>query len=154
MIKKIIFYLSLIAILPLFTNCTGTSKASEEKSEAAKSFDKSEERGTVSLYRTGRAVGAAGSTQVKVNGQDAGGTGPSTFFKWDLKPGTYTFSAFTAESSKVVEIDVKAGEQYSIRLDDRMGLSSGRVTLKIVDDSKGKAEVKKCKLLVSAYTPE
>jgi len=53
MIKKIIFYLSLIAILPLFTNCTGTSKASEEKSEAAKSFDKSEERGTVYLYRTG-----------------------------------------------------------------------------------------------------
>ncbi len=35
-----------------------------------------------------------------------------------------------------------------------MGISSGRVTLKEVSDSKGKSEVKGCKLLVSSYIPE
>ena len=152
--RQSIFYFSLLSLFLFFTSCAGTSKADAEKSDAAKSFTSTEGKGTVYLYRTGRAVGAAGSTQVRVNGQVAGGTGPSTFFKWDLKPGTYTFSASTDESSAVVEIDVKAGEQYFIRLDDRMGLSSGRVTLKKVSDDKGKKEVKSCKLLVSVYVPE
>ena len=89
-----------------------------------------------------------------MNGIEAGGTGPSTFFKWDLKPGTYTFAASTPESSKIVQLDVKAGEQYFIRLDDRMGVNTGRVTLKEVSDSKGKAEIKNCKLLVSSYIPK
>ena len=154
MARHSIFYFSLLAIFLFFTSCASTSKADAEKSDAAKSFTSAEGKGTVYLYRTGRAVGAAGSTQVRVNGQTAGGTGPSTFFKWDLKPGTYTFSASTAESSAVVEINAKAGEQYFIRLDDRMGIANGRVTLKKVSDDKGKKEVKSCKLLVSAYVPE
>ena len=153
MIRKLTVLLC-IASLGFLVNCAGTSKASTEKSDAAKSFEASDGKGAVYLYRTGRMVGAGVATQVKVNGMDAGGMGPNTFFKWDLKPGTYTFSAFTAESSKVVQLDVKAGEQYFIRLDDRMGISSGRVTLKTVSDSKGKSEIKKGKLLVSAYVPE
>jgi Protein of unknown function (DUF2846) len=155
MIKKIFFYVLFIALIPFLTNCAGTSKASAEQSEAAKSFNKSEDKGTVYVYRTGRMVGAATQSQIKVNGHDAGGTGPSTFLKWDLKPGIYTIAASTNESSKVVQLDVKAGEQYFLRLDDRMGLTSGgRVTLKEVSKEKGKAEVKKCKLLVSSYIPE
>jgi len=138
----------------LLVDCASVSKASSEKSEEAKSFEAPADRGTVYLYRTGRAVGAAGQLKVKVNGQDAGGTGPGSFFKWDLKPGEYTFSSSTAESSATQQINVKAGEVYYIRQDARMGLSDGRVTMKKVDDKKGMSEVKGCKLLVSAYIPE
>ena len=85
---------------------------------------------------------------------DAGGTGPGTFFRWDLTPGTYTFLSSTGESSAVVQLDVKAGKVYYLRQDMRMGLDAGRVTLKEVDSKQGMKEVKNCKLLVSAYTPE
>lgn len=147
-------FLLVISILILSYGCASTSKAPGEKSEKAKSFEAPENKGSVFLYRTGRAVGAAGQLSVKVNGKDAGGTGPGTFFRWDLSPGTYTFLSSTEESSAVVQLEVKSGEVYFIRQDARMGVSNGRVTMKEVDSSKGINEVKSCKLLVSSYIPD
>lgn len=149
--RKIILSLSVILLAFLLTNCASTSKSSSEKDQAAKEFASLNNKGTVYLYRTGRAVGAAMQTQIKINGLDAGGTGPGTFFKWDLEPGTYVFSCTTPESSAAVEVDVKVNELYFLRQDNRLGLAEGRVTLKEVDDAKGKEEVKGCKLLVSTF---
>lgn len=139
-----------ISIMTMIS-CASTSKASEEKSTAAKYFEKHPEKGVVYLYRTGRAVGAAVSTQIKVNGLDAGGTGPGTFLRWELTPDIYTFSCFSTESSAVVEIDVKANEHYFLRQDERIGIAGGRVTLVEQDESTGMGAVNKCKLLVSSY---
>lgn len=142
--------LALMAII-MINSCASTSKASADHSEDAKKFEKHPEKGVVYLYRPGRAVGAAASSQIKINGIDAGGTGPGTFFRWELTPGTYAFSAFTTESSAVVEVDVEANELYFIRQDERLGLSSGRVTIVLQDEKTGKSGVEGCKLLVSAY---
>jgi len=153
-LKKILWLIPLVVLTYFATSCASTSKASESKSNEAKTFNTNKEKGTVYLYRTGRAVGAAGQLQVKVNSTDAGGTGPGTFFKWDLKPGTYTFSSSTGESSAVVQLDVKAGDVYYLRQDARVGVSSGRVTIKEVDSTKGQKEVNNCKLLISSYVPD
>lgn len=147
-------YLVLIALSLFVYGCASTSKAPSDQSDKAKSFTAPDDKGTVYMYRTGRAVGATGQLNVKVNGVDAGGTGPGTFFKWDLTPGAYTFFSSTAEASAVVQIDVKAGEVYYIRQDSRLGLNTNRVTLKEVSDQKGKSEVAGLKLLVSSYIPE
>ena len=135
-------------------SCASTSKAPESKSNEAKEYTAPADRGSVFLYRTGRAVGAAGQLNVKINSTDAGGTGPGTFFRWDLKPGTYTFSSSTGESSAVVQIDVKAGQVYYIRQDARLGIDKGRVSMKEVDSRKGQKEIEKCKLLISSYVPD
>ena len=135
-------------------SCANVSTAPEEQSAVAKEFQAPEGKGTVFLYRTGRAVGATGQLSVQVNGKYAGGTGPGTFFKWDLKPGTYTFLSSTAESSATVQIEVEAGQVYFIRQDARIGINAGRVTMKQVDSRQGMREVKSCKLLVSAYLPD
>jgi hypothetical protein len=74
----------------------------------------------VYLYRTGKAVGAAGTIEVKVNGQAAGGTGPSTFFRWELKPGTYTFYSITGEASATVALQVEVGKVYFIEQSARI----------------------------------
>ena len=153
-LKKILWLIPLVVLTYFATSCASTSKASESKSNEAKTFNTNKEKGTVYLYRTGRAVGAAGQLQVKVNSTDAGGTGPGTFFKWDLKPGTYTFSSSTGESSAVVQLDVKAGDVYYLRQDARGGVSSGRGTIKEVDSKKGQKEVNNCKLLISSYVPD
>lgn len=148
-----LFFLLIFSISLFAFGCASTSKAPSEKSQEAKSFQAPDDRGTVFVYRTGRAVGAAGQLQVKVNSTDAGGTGPGTFFRWDLQPGTYTFSSSTGESSAVVQLDVKAGEVYFIRQDARLGIDKGRVSMKEVDAKKGQKEVQGCKLLVSSYVP-
>lgn len=153
--KFILLRLIPISMVILFlTACASTSKAPVTMSNDAKSFEAPADRGTVYLYRTGRVVGAAGQLSVKVNGIDAGGTGPGTFFRWDLKPGTYTFLSSTGEASAIVQLEVKTGEVYYLRQDARMGIDTGRVTLKEVADSKGRKEVEGCKLLVSSYIPE
>lgn len=153
-LKKFLWLIPIVVLMYFATSCASTSKAPESKSNEAKSFEAPEGKGTVFLYRTGRAVGAAGQLYVKVNSTDAGGTGPGTFFRWDLTPATYTFSSSTGESSAVVQLDVKAGEVYYLRQDARLGVGSGRVTIKEVDSNKGQNEVKNCKLLVSSYVPD
>ena len=153
MIRIFKFSIAIISII-LIAGCASVSKAPDELSQDAKSFNVPEGKGSVYLYRTGRVVGAGGQLSVKVNGKEAGGTGPGSFFKWDLKPGVYTFASSTAESSAVVQVDVKAGEMYFIRQDARLGIDNGRVTMKEVDQHKGKRELADCKLLISAYVPE
>ena len=145
--------LMLIVVTVLISSCASTSKAGDEKDAAAKEFSVPDDKGVVYFYRLNRAVGAAVATQIKINGLDAGGTGPGTYFRWELKPGTYVFTASSTESSAAVELDVKAGDMYFIRQDERLGLSSGRVTIKEVKEKEGKEAVNSCKLLVSSYVP-
>jgi hypothetical protein len=146
--------LVLIASSTILGGCASSSTVSVEESEAAKSFEAPEDRGVVFLYRTGRALGAANAIEVQVNGQAAGGTGPGTFFRWDLKPGTHSFYSRTGESSATVAIDVEAGQVYFIQQDARLGLEQGRVTLREVDAATGQDAIKSMKMLVSAYVPE
>ena len=152
--KRFLQLLPMLLLTLVLGSCASTSKAPESKSNEAKSFTTPADKGTVYLYRTGRAVGAAGQLMVKINSIDAGGTGPGTFFKWDLKPGTYAFSSSTGESSAVVQIDVKVGQVVFIRQDAKLGIDKGRVTMKEVDANKGQNEVANCKLLVSSYIAE
>ncbi len=141
-------------IAPVVTNCASVSKAPSEHSDAAKTFEPPADRGVVYLYRKGRAVGAALSTQIKINGQDAGGTGPGTFFRWELRPGAYTFLASTSESSATVQVRVEAGKLFFIEQREKLGLQQGRVSLNVKDEQTGKSDVSGLSLLVSAYVPD
>lgn len=108
----------------MLADCASTSKAPDSKSKTAKEFQTLSDKG-VGFFRPDRAVGAALQTQIKINGLDAGGTGPGTFFKWDLEPGTQVFSCNTSESSAVVELIVKADALYFLRQCNRIGLLMG-----------------------------
>ena len=146
--------LSVLFFVVALAGCAKTSKAPAEVSDAAKSFEAPADRGLVFLYRTGKAVGAGNAIEVKVNGVTAGGTGPSTFFRWELKPGPYTFHSSTKEASATVSLEVKAGKTYFIEQNARLGFDSGRVNMKEVDEEKGMSMVRTMELLVSAYVPD
>ena len=139
-------FLSILGLAVVLSNCASTS--------AAKQFNIPADKGVVYLYRPGRAVGAAVSSQIKVNGLNAGGTGPGTFFRWELKPGKYVFSASSTESSAAAELDVKSGKQYFLMQSEHIGINSGRVSIKEVDETTGMKAVKGSKLLTSSYVPE
>lgn len=154
MMKKVVLIFSVL-ILMLVTGCARVSKAPESSSDEAKQFVVPEGKGVVYLYRTGKMVGAALQYLVKVNGVDAGGTGPGTFFRWELNPGVYTFFSSTTESSSTVQVNVEAGKMYFLKQTPRLGLvQGGRIDLVETDEKTGKKDVAGLKLLVSAYIPE
>ena len=143
---------SLFLLIPLLFGFTLVFHQSVEKEISTTDTIQAPEKGTVYLYRVGRAMGAVIKTQIKINGRDAGGIGNNSYFEWELKPGVYTFSCYTKESNPIVEIDVKPGEKYYLRQDKRVGLTNeGRVTLKQVDETKGVKEMKKAKKNISSY---
>ena len=142
----------LLQVAILF-GCANVSTAPPESDAAAKSFDPAEGKGVVYLYRPGRAIGAAMQMQVTVNGDTAGGTGPGTYFRFDLRPGFYTFMSSSPESSATTQVQVEAGWMYFIEQQTQIGLQSARVTMRQVDTATGMAGVRAARLLVSGYQP-
>ena len=155
MTKSLLFCVFLILGSIFLFSCASVPKASESADLEAKNFTPLTDKGSVFLYRTGRALGAALQYQVKVNGIDAGGTGPGTYFRWDLKPGNYSISSSTTESSATVQVKVETGKLYFYEQYNKLGLTQGgRIFINEVDEETGKAVVTGLKLLVSAYIPE
>lgn len=152
--KYLVFAAGLFLVLT-GSGCASTSKASTEQADRAKEFSIPDDKGVLYVYRAGRLYAAALQYQVKINGKDAGGSGPGTFFRWELKPGTYTIASMTSESSAVVELDVEAGKDYYVEQINRVGLAQGgRIQLKEVDAKRARSEIKEYKMLVSSYMPE
>ena len=88
-----------VFLAALALGCANVSTAPAEADIAAKNFEPLEGQGVVYLYRPARAMGAAIQMQVTVNGDTAGGTGPGTYFRFDLPPGLHTFMSSSPESS-------------------------------------------------------
>ena len=152
-VLKNAFMISL-ALISMY-GCAKVSKAPESSSEEAKLFNTPENKGVVYLYRTGRALGAALQYMVKINGIDAGGTGPGSFFRWELRPATYAISSSTNESSATVQVNVEPGKLYFLKQTARLGLTQGgRISIEEVTEETGKKEVTGLKLLISSYIPE
>jgi len=105
---KIGLIVSLILFISLFFGFTLVSNANIIKGNSTNDTIQIPQKGTVYLYRTGRAVGLVIKSQVKINGLDVGGLGNNSYFEWELDPGVYTFTSYTKESSPVIQIDVKA----------------------------------------------
>jgi len=136
----------------LLTDCASTSKSSTENDAAAKTFATSETKGIVYLYRPGAGFSSAIQTPIKINGADAGGTGPGTYFKWELEPGKYTVSCASTGSSAVVELDVQPGKLYFVKQDYKFDVILGsKVTMQQTSEATGKKAVKKNKLIISTY---
>jgi len=87
---------------------------------------------------------------VKINGSDAGGTGPGSFFRWELKPATYTIASSTTESSATAQVNVEAGKQYFFKQTARMGLTQGgRISVEEVTEETGKKAITDYKIMIS-----
>ena len=140
--------------LPFVVQCATGSRSSHTESEESKAFAVPEGKGVVYVYRTGKFAGSGLLLEVSVNGVKAGGAGAGTHFRWELKPGSYTFSSQTVGSSAVIPIQVEAGKLYFIEMNSKMGVVIRRTSMKRVSEATGKRAVQSSKLLVSAYVPE
>jgi Protein of unknown function (DUF2846) len=136
----------------LNSGCASGSKATVEKDTQAKTFIPNETKGTVYMYRPGKAFAGGMLAPIKVNGADAGGMGPGSYFKWELDKGTYTFSTMMEGSSAVAELNVEAGQLYFLKMDYNINLVFGaRAKMDKIEGTEGMKEVEKSKLLISTY---
>ena len=137
--------LSLAAILAAtISGCASVPMAPADADKAAKQFATSPGQGNVYVYRN-ESMGSAIKMGIYVNEKPIGQTAAKTYLLIPLNPGVHKIRGH-AENDSFVDLDVKAGQNYFIWQEVKMGGMSARNKLQIVDDATGKKGVGQCKL--------
>ena len=141
--------------LLMVMGCAKSVKVPETSGYDARQFAAPEGKGVVYLYRSSKALMPEQQFIIRINGRDAGKCGPGAYFKWELKPGTYTITSSSTESTATVRIEVGTGRLYFYKQVVRMGLAKGgRIFIEEMDMAEAKKEISGLKRLANAYIPE
>ena len=142
--------------LIIFTSgCTKSAKVPVTTGNETMQFTAPEGKGAVYLYRSSKALLPEQQFKIRINGRDAGKCGPGAYFKLELKPGTYTITSSSTESTATVRIEVETGRLYFYKQVVRMGLAKGgRIFIEEVDMVEAKKEISGLKQLANAYSPD
>ncbi len=134
----------------LLQGCASAPMASAEKDTAAKSFDVPSNKSNLYVYRN-ENFGAALSMDVYINNQLIGQTAAKTYFKLELDPGKYQVKS-KAENESILDVILRAGENFYIWQEVKMGIITGRTKLSNVDVNTGKSGVLESKLIASSVS--
>lgn len=141
--KKIAVVFS-FALMFFAYGCTSVPMATAEQDAEAKKFLSVANKASIYLYRN-ETFGGAIAMPVSLDGKTMGRTGPETFFKWEVEPGTHEVVSHT-ENIQKLKVDTKPGEIYYVWQEVKMGLFAADSKLHLVDEAKGQAGVKECGL--------
>ncbi len=126
---------SLIALLPLLFLPVVTS--AQEPARA------SGEKVRVNVYRYKQFVGKGLRPSIYCDGKDVARLQSGRYVALELPPGTHTFRSNDKQSQ--VELDLKAGQQYYLRIDLAAGFWKGHGRLTLVQAEQGAGELKQMK---------
>ena len=135
--KKILI-LSISAILML-SGCASGPKYTELKSSLPEIANK-EEHGRIFFYRTKSPVGAAVTSNIKVNDEVVGVSKTGGFFFVDQKAGNIEVSTKT-EAEKNLNFTLEAGQTRYVRTKVSMGALVGRIIPELVDNETAEKEI-------------
>jgi hypothetical protein len=129
----------------LVTGCASVPMAAPEADSAAKAFATDPAKANVYIYRN-ESMGGAVTMKVLLDDQPVGATAAQTYIYRQVDPGTHVITS-KAENDATLSLDAVAGQNYFVWQEVKMGLLSARSKLQLVDEAKGKAGVKECKLV-------
>jgi hypothetical protein len=138
----------LLAGAALVTGCASVPTASIERDMQTKTFAVKPDKANIYLYRN-ESIGAAVKMDVELNGKAVGQTAAKTYFMLEVAPGKHTLVS-KAENDAVLDVPTKAGKNYFVWQEVKMGLLYARNKLMLVDETTGKAGVAECKLIEAA----
>ena len=146
--------LSIAALAFLVTGCaTMAPPATPEMDAHAKLFIVAQGKANIYLYRNENL--SADAMRISVNGKEVGATGRSTYFLWEVDPGTYDIGADTANTS-TAHIVAEPGKSYyvwqQVKVDRRffpLGIVIAGSDLHVVGDETGRWGVSECTRLES-----
>jgi hypothetical protein len=126
-------------------NVMPNTKPDTTKPEISKSEPSSGARATLYVYRHRRYEGGALKPSVYVDDRELARMGNGNYFVARLNPGPHTIRS--NDKSSGVEVKMKPGEEYYIRVDIQEGLWKGHGRLTLVLPEQGSYEVKQTKPL-------
>ena len=136
-----------IVLLAAFTGCASVPMASTDADKSAKQFVTNPSKANVYIYRN-EGMGSAIKMGIYVDNKPIGQTAAKTYLKLTLDPGTHTIRGH-AENLSDIDLDAKAGQNYFIWQEVKMGIGSARNKLQVVDAKTGTKGVNECKLTAS-----
>lgn len=142
MIRSILVAASLVGV-GLMSGCASVPMAPQSADSAAKAFKADSAKANIYIYRN-ETFGAALKMPVTLDGASIGQTAANTYIFQQVAPGSHTI---TSQGKDSLSIDAKAGNNYFVWQEVKMGLVSGGSKLHLVDEAKGKAGVAECKLI-------
>ena len=143
-LKQCSFYLFLASLLILH-GCASAPMASDKEDQRAKQFQPAKGKASIYVYRN-ETMGAALSKSVTINGRMAGTTAADTYFWFHVKPGTYKIVSDN-NLDNTISVKAKAGKNYFVWQEMKMGLFVGGTKLSLVDEKRGRNGVLECKLI-------
>lgn len=127
------------------TGCASVPMASPEADLAAKAYVTDPTKANIYIYRN-ESMGAAIKMPVLLDNVSVGDTAAKTYIMRSVTPGTHVITSKT-EIDATISVDAKAGTNYFVWQEVKMGAFAARSQLHLVDEAKGKAGVAECKLI-------
>lgn len=140
------------ALIILLTGCASAPAKSSSHDANAKLFLPPANRALIFIYRNANE-GIRGTilpmlVTVSVNGFTLGQTADKTYFRLNVKPGTYTITSL-AENVARLNLTVEAGKIYYVQQEVSAWSLSPKISLQQVDENKGHAGVFESKIIAS-----
>ena len=142
--KQYLFYLFVASLLVL-QGCASVPMAGSQEDQRAKHFKPASGKAGIYVYRN-ETMGAALKKSVTINGRMAGATAADTYFWFEVKPGTYKIVSDN-NLDNTITVQARAGKNYFIWQEMKMGLLVGGTKLSVVDEQTGRNAVLTCKLV-------
>ena len=127
------------------SGCASVPMASPEADAAAKTYKVDPTKANLYIYRN-ENFGAAIKMPVLVDNVLVGDTAAKTYIFKQIDPGPHVITSKT-ENDATLNVDTKAGENYFVWQEVKMGAFAARSKLHVVDEATGKAGVAECKLV-------
>ncbi len=128
--------------------CAAVSYAPDAADQKGKAFAPLPDKALIYVYRRG-SIGFILVSHVLLDGALAGSNGIKTYLVLEVEPGRHVVSSSTLESALMVELEVAAGHLYFIEQRIYGGWFTRRISLEQKMEDEGKAEVRKCKRLLT-----
>jgi hypothetical protein len=144
MLRSMVVAASLMGAL-LVAGCASVPMAAPDADAAAKAFKTDASMANVYIYRN-ENMGAAVKMPVLLDNMSVGDTVANSYIMRPVTPGKHVVTSKT-ENDSTLSLDAKAGTNYFIWQEVKMGAFAARSELHLVDEAKGKAGVLECKLV-------
>jgi hypothetical protein len=135
-----------IAVCSLWvTGCASVPMASPESDAAAKTFKTDSSKANIYVYRD-ENYGAAIKMPVLIDNVSVGDTAAMTYIYRQVDPGTHVITSKT-ENDATLSLEAKAGFNYFVWQEVKIGMFAARSKLHLVDETTGRSAVADCKLV-------
>lgn len=135
------FILLIVGVAALLGGCASVAMAPSGADATAKTFQTTPGKANIYIFRD-ETFGAAIHLPLAVDGKSIGPTAAKTYFLVTVDPGSHTVGSGDSK----VTIDAEAGHNYYVWQEVKMGVLQAHAKLHVVDEAKGQAGVKNCKL--------